>query len=95
MVFGLEQGQSIITGGGGGLPQESSLIEQRTRLTLCQGDTIYHGAISETKGRPGGNWQFGTPAKSGEEQDRKVTVGVRGRGLSNTTKSRAFASTPA
>lgn len=76
--------------GVGGLPQESSLIEQRTRLTLCQGDTIYHGAISETKGRPGGTWQFGTPTKSGEELDRKVTVGVRGRGALKHNKVTCF-----
>lgn len=27
-------------------PPEISLLEQRTRLILCQGDTIYHGVIS-------------------------------------------------
>lgn len=41
-------------GMGGLLPHEISLIEQRTRLTLCQGDTVYHGGISE---RPKRHWK--------------------------------------
>ena len=32
--------------GGRKSPPEISLLEQRTRLILCQGDTIYHGVIS-------------------------------------------------
>lgn len=56
-----------------GLPQEISLIEQRTRLTLCQGDTIYHGVISE---RPKGDEEetgacgnLETPAKSASNEE--------------------------
>lgn len=86
--------------GGARLPQEGSLIEQRTRLTLCQGDTIYHGAKGDEE-EAGARGSSETPAKSGKKPStttntniREVTVGVRGRVLSNTTKSRAFASTP-
>lgn len=58
-------------GGGGSRLPKIPLMEQRTRLILRQGDTIYHGVIS---GRPKEETQeklgrmvmgLETPAKSG------------------------------
>lgn len=74
MASDLEPGQSITVGTGTrgeGGPPEIPLMEQRTRLILRQGDTIYHGVIS---GRPKEETQeklgrmvmgLETPAKSG------------------------------